>query len=204
MDRREFFRRSAGKAARTVTEHVNNKVQQNAAHWIRPPFAIDELDFLLACTRCKACTEACSYNVIFPLPARRGVQVAATPVMDLLNRGCHLCEDWPCVQACDTGALKRPELEADEDSESETQAVLWPKLARVTIDKKTCLPYAGPECGACRGSCPVPQALLWKSERPFIDETVCTGCGLCREACIIEPKAIRVQSKYAQPDQNSG
>lgn len=204
MDRREFFRRSAGKAARTVTEHVNNKVLQDAAHWIRPPFAVDELDFLLACTRCDACIKACSYQVIFPLPARRGAQVMSTPVMDLLNRGCHLCEDWPCVQACETGALKQPVVEANNDSGSEIQPVRWPKLARAIIDEKTCLPYAGPECGACRGSCPVPEALLWTSEKPAIDETLCTGCGLCREACIVEPKAIRVQSKYAQPDQNPG
>ncbi len=200
MDRREFFRRSAGKAARSVTEHVNHKVQQNAAHWIRPPFALGELDFLLACTRCDACIKACRYHVIFPLSARRGAQVAMTPVLDLLNKGCHLCEDWPCVQACETGALKQPAVDIDDDSTSEAQPVAGPKLARVSLDEKTCLPYAGPECGACRGSCPVPGALLWQSEKPVIDETICSGCALCREACIIEPKAIRVQSIHAERD----
>jgi len=203
MDRREFFRRSAGKVAQTVTEHVNDKVQQDAAHWIRPPFALDELDFLLACTRCDACIKACTYQVIFPLSARRGAQVMSTPVMDLLNRACHLCEDWPCVQACETGALKLPISEDNENLEAEQQAPLWPKLARVTVDQKTCLPYTGPECGACHGSCPIPGALLWKSEKPLINERVCSGCGLCREACIVEPKAIRIQSNYAQDDQSS-
>ncbi|NOZ37549.1 MAG: hypothetical protein GXP11_05685 [Gammaproteobacteria bacterium] len=200
MNRREFFRRSAGKAARTVTEHVNNKVQQDAAHWIRPPFALDELDFLLACTRCDACIKACGYHVLFPLSARRGAQVAATPVMDLLNKGCHLCEDWPCVQACETEALKQPLLDIDDDPASDEQQAAGPKLARVSLNEKTCLPYSGPECGACRGSCPVPGALLWQSEKPVIDESICSGCALCREACIIEPKAIRVQSIHATRD----
>ncbi|VAX12016.1 hypothetical protein MNBD_GAMMA24-776 [hydrothermal vent metagenome] len=197
MDRRDFFRRSAGKAVRAVTEHVNDQVQQNAAHWIRPPFALDELDFLLACTRCKACTEACRYHVIFPLPARRGAQVVGTPVMNLLNQACHLCQDWPCVQACEAGALKRPVIETDDEAESNLQGPVWPKLARVSINEKTCLPYAGPECGACRGSCPVPGALLWQSEKPVIEQTLCSGCALCREACIVEPRAIRVQSRQA-------
>ncbi len=205
MDRREFFRRSAGKAAQVVTEHVGDKLRREAAHWIRPPFALDELDFLLACTRCKACIEACEYQVIFSLPARRGAQVAGTPVMDLLNRGCRLCEDWPCVEACEAGALKRPQAETGAESETgieaETEADAqrddWPKLARVSIDEKACLPYAGPECGACRGSCPIDGALIWQGERPRIDGENCSGCGLCREACIVEPRAVRIQSLYA-------
>ncbi len=197
MDRREFFRRSANKVAKKVTVHVNDKVEKNAAHWIRPPFAMDELNFLLACTRCKGCIEACRYDVIFPLPARRGAQVVSTPVLDLLNKACHLCEDWPCVQACETGALKLPVKEIDDDSEPEAQARVLPKLARVSIDEKNCLPYSGPECGACQGSCPVPDALIWEGEKPFINEANCSGCGLCREACIFDPKAIRIQSKHA-------
>lgn len=201
MDRREFFKRGANKAAQKVTGLVNDKVQRNAAHWIRPPFAIDELDFLLACTRCNACIKACNYDVIFPLPARRGAQVVNTPVLDLLNKACHLCEDWPCVQSCETGALNLPLIKKDEQAESESeaqaQAIPMPKLARVTIDEKTCLPYAGPECGACRGSCPIPDAMIWTSEKPAIDEAICSGCGLCRETCIVEPKAIRIQSIHA-------
>ncbi len=197
MDRREFFKRSADKVTRKVTMHMNDKVEAEAAHWIRPPFALDELDFLLACTRCDACIKACSYDVIFPLPARRGAQVVSTPVMDLLNKGCHLCEDWPCVQSCETGALTLPLPNADKESESVSEEKIWPKLARVKINEKSCLPYAGPECGACRGSCPQTGAMIWKSEKPIIDEAICCGCGLCREACIVEPKAISIQSVHA-------
>ena len=69
-----------------------------------PPFAVDELDFLLACTRCDKCIEACPHDVLFKLPARTGLQAAGTPAMDLLNRGCHLCRDWPCVAACEPDA----------------------------------------------------------------------------------------------------
>jgi ferredoxin len=63
----------------------------------------------------------------------------------------------------------------------------------VRIDTETCLPYLGPECGACADSCPVPGALRWEGGlRPVIDDEICTGCALCRQACILDPKAIGI------------
>jgi MinD superfamily P-loop ATPase len=51
----------------------------------------------------------------------------------------------------------------------------------------------GPECGVCRDACQVPGALLWeKGIKPVIDNDVCTGCALCREACITDPKFIDI------------
>ncbi|MEE8535901.1 MAG: 4Fe-4S dicluster domain-containing protein [Kiloniellales bacterium] len=188
MDRRDFFRVGVRKTAEIAYRLASEKAARRAENWLRPPFALAELDFLLACTRCDKCIEACPHGVLFKLPARVGPQAAGTPAMDLLNRGCHLCHDWPCVAACEPDALKRP----DEDGETPPT---WPKLARVWIDTDTCLPYAGPECGACADSCPVPGALQWEGGvRPVIDEDRCTGCALCREACIMNPKAVEVSA----------
>ena len=127
--------------------------------------------------------------------------------MDLLNKGCQLCEDWPCVIACESDALKFPlrnknenDIEVSEVSEPDKYGDQYkerfvPKIANVFINKETCLPYSGPECGACR-VCPVEGAMIWNMEKPEIDQALCTGCALCREACIVEPKAVIVQSKY--------
>lgn len=187
MDRREFFRRSVGKAAETITRHVDKKVNEKASHWIRPPYALPELEFLLACTRCGDCITACPYQVIFPLAARLGADVMGTPSLDLLNKGCHLCDDWPCVHACETNALVI--IAGDEDNQFG-----FPNLANARIDTDTCLPYTGPECGACSHACQVDGALNWKNEKPTIDEKTCVGCGMCREACIVENKAISIFS----------
>lgn len=202
MDRRSFFTHGAGKVAKAVTDHAAEQARKNAARWIRPPFAIDELEFLLACARCDACTEACPHEVIFPLSAKLGAKVAKTPGMDLLNKGCHLCEDWPCVNACETGALKLPVIKVEENELSAPDVYgqqykerFVPRIATLTINKDTCLPYSGPECGACK-VCPVEGALTWIMEKPEINQKLCTGCALCREACIVEPKAISVQSVY--------
>jgi ferredoxin-type protein NapG len=198
LSRRRFFKRGIDRLAKTGVEAIEQRVEQKSRHWIRPPFARPELDFLLACTRCDACIEACPHNVIFPLPFSRGAEVAATPALDLLNRGCQLCEDWPCVQACGEGALLLPEVAEDADGElaaaAESERVLPPALSRVVIDTTVCLPYNGPECGACKGSCPIPDTLQWQGEKPVINSASCVGCALCREACIVDPKAVMVSS----------
>jgi len=62
-----------------------------------------------------------------------------------------------------------------------------------SIDERSCLPYLGPECGACADSCPVAGALQWPDGRkPVIDQDLCAGCALCREACIVDPKAVGI------------
>jgi len=192
--RRAFFRRAAGKAAEHVVEEAQARLESRAAHWVRPPFALPELEFILACTRCDDCATACPHKVIFPLPASYGADVAATAALDALNGGCHLCEDWPCVTSCEADALKYPESEEGDEGEV---GQAWPKMARATILTDECLPYRGPECGACHGSCPIPAALTFALERPSIDLALCSGCGLCLAACIAEPKAISISSLYS-------
>ncbi len=187
MDRRAFFKKTFQRSAQEVVKHIDHKVTQNASHWIRPPYAQDELNFLLACTRCDECIEACPHNVIFILSGRLGTQVAGTPAMDLLNVGCQLCENWPCVNACEVKALQMP------DTEDDTEPSL-PRLALATINTQTCLPYSGPECGACAASCPIEGALKWEMTKPAIDQELCVGCGLCRAACIVDPRAISIHS----------
>ncbi len=198
MKRREFFQLGARKTAETAFELLDERARRRAENWLRPPYARVELEFLLTCTRCDACIEACPHDVIFKLPARLGLEVVATPAMDLLARGCRMCEDWPCVTACEPGALKR--VEAGGEAEGEAAVGPGPepeplRLARVEIDVAACLPYSGPECGACADSCPVPGALTWLGGvKPRIEQALCTGCAMCREACIMEPKAVTVST----------
>ena len=187
MDRRDFFKRGFGQAAEVAVKAVDKRVANRAKRWIRPPYAIPELDFLLACTRCSACIEACPHNVIFPLAARLGADVANTPALDLLKKGCHLCVDWPCVNACEVNALDFVEDEQIKPN----------KFANAEINESLCLPFSGPECGACVSVCPVEGALVLEQEKPVIDQESCVGCALCREACVVEEKAISI-SPYSE------
>ena len=202
MDRRNFFKNGFDKIAGSAIGVAESHAAKKAKHWIRPPYAKDELDFLLACTRCSACIDICPHNVIFPLPISRGAEVTLTPALDLLNKGCHLCEDWPCVSVCEPGALdlllKNPKVDEPEPNQNDidTPEVEIPllKLAIVSIDENICLPYLGPECGACKGICPIPDTLVFSAEKPSINQASCVGCGLCREICIADPKAVTIRS----------
>ncbi|VAW51964.1 hypothetical protein MNBD_GAMMA05-2022 [hydrothermal vent metagenome] len=192
MDRRSFFRSAIDKGGKATVKAIDASVNKQATHWLRPPFAINELEFLLACTRCNDCIDACPHNVIFSLSAKVGARAAGTPALDLLNKGCHLCKDWPCISACTPKALFIPDVPAD--TKNKTNVISLPVLAKASINTEACLPFSGPECGACIDCCPVDGALTLDMAKPVIDQALCTGCALCREACITEPKAIDIAS----------
>ena len=199
LKRRAFFLAGTRKVAEVTITKVDERVKQRAKHWIRPPYALDELDFLTTCTRCGECIDACPHQVIFPLSSRLGASVTKTPALDLLNKSCYLCADWPCVTTCKPGALKFPQ--EIQKSSPDTEDTI-PRIALASINTQSCLPYNGPECGACASSCPIPDALSWCSQKPSINPEYCIGCGLCREACITDPKAIEIRSLYSDTEQN--
>ena len=186
--RREFFKSTAKSTKKAVVEGWEQTVREKAMHWIRPPFAINELEFILSCTRCGVCIDSCKNDTLFSLSERHGVQFAHTPAMDLNNKACLLCEDWPCVDACVNGALSRLERPDQEKAKF--------RLAYISINKSACLPYQGPECGVCVDVCPVEGAIKLNLTKPEVDYSRCVGCAQCRVVCVSDPKAIQVFSRY--------
>ena len=198
--RRQFFRRAASKTSEAVVKKIDDKVNAKAANYIRPPYALSEVDFLLTCTRCNACVEACEPNCLFPLSSNLGMDVAATPAMDLVNRSCLLCDGFPCVSACEPKALRINISESNDDSNDEIKSEQRPlKIANVFILPSECLPFQGPECGVCVDLCPIDQALSLEDNKPVINQNLCVGCAQCRSICIVDPKAITLKSIYNAP-----
>jgi ferredoxin-type protein NapG len=192
ISRRGFFR----KALNTATGVSDKRSLELARLWFRPPFALREIAFLDACTKCGDCITACPPGALFALPDRYGPRAAATPAIDLITNACLLCEDWPCVSACEPAALVIPVPPVDHNVgdavavSSDADEIPLPPMARAAINTASCLPYSGPECGACGDICPVEGALNWDGPRPSIDPAYCVGCSLCRQACITDPKSI--------------
>jgi len=199
MDRRGFFRQGLRKVSEVAVQEMEAHIKQKM-RWIRPPYALPELEFLLTCTRCGDCISACPHQVIFPLPANVGAEIADTPALDLHNKACHLCPEWYCLKVCQPRALRLPQPKNNDDNQestafedtSELIPIPLPRLALLKIDEKQCLPYKNTECAACRNACPVKGAMVWDFEKPRIIKELCVGCALCRVACIVEPKAIAV------------
>ncbi len=167
---------------------------------IRPPGALPEDDFLARCTRCGECMRVCIANGLQPSLFEAGLAGLWSPVLvpriGYCEYNCTLCG-----QVCPTGAIKRLPVE-------EKHKV---KLGLAEVDRSHCLPWKGDsDCIVCEEHCPTPKkAIRLQDEkvltmsgevktfkRPFVDESLCVGCGICETKCpLTDRAAIRVTSR---------
>ncbi len=71
---------------------------------LRPPGAVPEKEFLGLCIKCGQCLQVCPYDAIRleDIDGRASVGMA---YIEPRERGCYLCEAFPCILACPSGAL---------------------------------------------------------------------------------------------------
>lgn len=163
------------------------------ARALRPPGALNGIDFLSACVRCGLCVEACPYDTL-KLATLFEPVTTGTPFFEARSVPCEMCEDIPCQTACPTGAIS-PDLASIDDAKM--------GLA-VLIDQENCLNYQGLRCDICYQVCPVMDEAITldirRNERtghhamfiPTVHSDACTGCGKCEQACPLEKEAIKV------------
>lgn len=160
---------------------------------LRPPGALAERDFQSACIRCGLCVEACPYDML-KLGRLFEPIATGTPYFVARSAPCEMCEDIPCKLACPTGALD-PQLDNIDDARM--------GLA-VLIDQENCLNFQGLRCDVCYRVCPlIDDAITLEMHRnlrtghhavfiPTVHSDLCTGCGKCEQACVLEKAAIKV------------
>lgn len=152
----------------------------------RPPGAIEELAFVAQCTKCDACLRACPAEAISHAEGFFG-KAAGTPVIDVKLAACTMCDERACVVACEaegTGVLS---------------SLLEPQMGTARIHPSRCVVYRGDSCEACFDSCPVEGAIYGRGTQPVIDAVVCVGCGMCVQACPVEPGAVSVVPRRDRP-----
>jgi len=176
--RRDFFKFGFNKSSKIVKEEVIKKVPRIG---VRPPGAVPEVEFLLLCSRCNDCVDACPHDVIFKPSYENAKIYGDTPFLNLSEKSCEFCTDFPCISACTKDALLKVE---------ET-----PKIGVAKIFRDHCLGAQGQHCDYCSRSCPKEfNALSIGDDRvPIIDEDKCVGCGKCEYICpSITGKAIKI------------
>ena len=162
---------------------------------VRPPAALKEEEFLDRCIRCGNCMKVCITNGLQPALFQAGLSGIWTPQLvpeiGYCEYHCTLCGN-----VCPTGAL--PKLSLEEK--------LKTRLGLARIDRKLCLPWKKgkdcKECIVCEEHCPIGnKAIKLKKvnvdgkivSRPYINERLCIGCGICQTKCPARPeRAIKV------------
>ena len=199
--RGDFFKSLGTLAAGFLAERVEEVVTGTGPRLLRPPGALDEFDFLVACTRCDKCVRACPQGSIFKA-GPQAVLAAGTPAMEPRIMPCFLCTDLPCVTACPEGALVWPKRRAAGRDLEGPPAV---RMGTARVKRSRCLTYAREDrpaqsCRTCVDRCPYPGVAIRMGEpspdgpaHPQVVEAFCTGCGLCTFGCPTPQPAIVVE-----------
>ena len=187
VGRRTILGALIGMGAALAGVALPSKARTGRGRPIRPPGAAPEAEFLKKCIRCYQCGDVCPNSCIEFEQDLDRIGEWGTPVIRPRSRGCVAC--MKCTQVCPSGAL----TPLDPDPELVLGKV---KMGTVRLNKDLCYSYVEPArtCGVCYRACPFPGKAMKVGlyERPIIDPEQCIGCGLCEQACIHLPQAIRI------------
>ena len=175
LGRRNFIRQSVVSVGVTVQEYWKHQKASpelkpaaptiERTDWLRPPGAVEEVDFLERCTKCGDCLEVCPYQAIVHHSQDD------TPILFQEKSPCRLCEDFPCIDACETEAL------LPVDSPRDIQ------MGLAVVMHQDCTAAHG--CNACVSKCPTQAiSMNFSNFRVMIDEQGCVGCGICQHICL--------------------
>ena len=159
---------------------------------IRPPGSLEEPEFLDRCIRCGECVRICSTSGggLQHVGLDSGWEGIWTPVLKpkvgYCEYNCNLCG-----RVCPTSAIHLLPLEKRQEM----------KMGTAHFDKTRCIPwYYGEDCMVCEEHCPLPdKAIKFRESEvvtidgrdstvllPYVDEILCTGCGICVNRCPVE------------------
>jgi ferredoxin-type protein NapF len=118
-----------------------------------------------SCSRCEQeCANSCPQHIIRLHPD--GHAFAGSPWLDFSVTGCTFCGD--CAKVC-------PSLESYEKESLQT--------GNLQLIKTKCLTWNNVFCMSCTGKCDVRALRLDDRRRLILNDSLCTGCGMCVHSC---------------------
>lgn len=176
--------------------------KMNASRFhIRPPGALEEDKFIQLCIKCGLCVEACPFDTL-KLAKLEDNALIGTPYFTPRDIPCYMCVDIPCIIACPTKALDDKTL-INNNNKNINNA----KMGIAIVDNNSCIAYFGIQCDACYRACPlidIAIKLEYKKNHntnkhayllPVVDNSKCTGCGICEKVCVTSKAAITILPK---------
>lgn len=191
--------RTSGRSTRDFSSRV-----------LRPPGAVEELEFLERCVKCDQCIRVCPTNVLQPAWFEPGLEGLWTPILNFRMGYCRL-QCTACGQVCPTGAIQRISVARKLGREG-FQASGPLRLGTAHIDPGRCLPHGKSiPCVVCQEVCPtspkaiyvepvtrnLPDGTSVQLALPRVDIDRCIGCGICEYECPVvgDRRAIYVTAE---------
>jgi MauM/NapG family ferredoxin protein len=158
--------------------------------FVRPPGAVPESEFLVACIRCGLCMRVCPSNGLQPATSNAGANVGAefSPIL-VSRRGACEPDCNLCGLICPTGAIRELSL----------QEKRWAKIGTAVVHQGRCVAWsADKSCMVCQEVCPFAAInIVQRADRqypaPVVNANRCYGCGYCEQHCPTKLAAIVVE-----------
>jgi len=162
--------------------------QTNKRNAISPPGAISAERLQKHCTSCHLCISKCPSKVLKPAFMEYGARGVMMPIMYFEKGFCNY-DCTICTNVCPNNALTPLTVEQKHRLQV-GKVVFVPELCVVNTK--------GTSCGACSEHCPTQAVKMIPYKNgltiPFIDASICVGCGGCEFICPVRPsRAIYVE-----------
>jgi len=170
FDRREFLKTGAIAVGALAVVGVGasyldktDDKSQLSQNFLRPPGAIDELEFMYGCIKCGLCVQICPVQAIKLADVHEGLSYG-TPYIDVRNQACDFsCDALQCVETCPTAVLnfkqfkdagavavekasQEPGVDLSKVNPFEVQKVAMKEavsMGKAHVNKNTCLAHNG-------------------------------------------------------------
>ena len=196
MTRRDFLRYTL-EASGVVALAGACLIASTNGSYVRPPGAVHEERFFRRCVKCGVCVEVCPSNALDFVGLVSDVKNIGTPELNISGGGCIAWKRpcMRCIEACPTGALLKPVAIKDVRMGSgfvEARSCINCMMCFRVCPRKGAVLFPNPKGEPFKRIADIPLDICGKDSvlKPYIDNSLCVGCGLCAHIC--PPKCIKI------------